>query len=210
MRILASDGYTMLYTPFFMRKEVMQEVAQLSQFDEELYKVRLLPFYRSHLPLLNTFFILLYEHHVFINIFKFSQIQAFVGCLICLQINRIYLYTRHTLFIFTPPPLYLPLPFIFTMPLYIHHTPLYSPRPLYIHHAPLHSPHPLYIHHAPLHSPCPFYIHHAPFILTTHTLYLLPPLLITTPLLSPRLLYTLHASYILISPGEAHPSQYPH
>uniref|UniRef100_A0A8P4GMJ5 Serine--tRNA ligase, cytoplasmic n=1 Tax=Dicentrarchus labrax TaxID=13489 RepID=A0A8P4GMJ5_DICLA len=31
--------YTMLYTPFFMRKEVMQEVAQLSQFDEELYKV---------------------------------------------------------------------------------------------------------------------------------------------------------------------------
>lgn len=29
----------MLYTPFFMRKEVMQEVAQLSQFDEELYKV---------------------------------------------------------------------------------------------------------------------------------------------------------------------------
>ena len=31
--------YTPLYTPFFMRKEVMQEVAQLSQFDEELYKV---------------------------------------------------------------------------------------------------------------------------------------------------------------------------
>ncbi|EFP04789.1 hypothetical protein GCK72_014403 [Caenorhabditis remanei] len=32
-------GYTPLYTPFFMRKEVMQEVAQLSQFDDELYKV---------------------------------------------------------------------------------------------------------------------------------------------------------------------------
>lgn len=32
-------GYTPLYTPFFMRKEIMQEVAQLSQFDEELYKV---------------------------------------------------------------------------------------------------------------------------------------------------------------------------
>ncbi|KAI5724077.1 hypothetical protein M8J76_015048 [Diaphorina citri] len=32
-------GYTPLYTPFFMRKEVMQEVAQLAQFDEELYKV---------------------------------------------------------------------------------------------------------------------------------------------------------------------------
>lgn len=40
LRILHSKNYTMLYTPFFMRKEVMQEVAQLSQFDEELYKVR--------------------------------------------------------------------------------------------------------------------------------------------------------------------------
>ncbi|XP_061830006.1 serine--tRNA ligase, cytoplasmic [Nerophis lumbriciformis] len=39
MRILYSKNYTMLYTPFFMRKEVMQEVAQLSQFDDELYKV---------------------------------------------------------------------------------------------------------------------------------------------------------------------------
>ena len=37
---LVSRGYVPLYTPFFMRKEVMQEVAQLSQFDEELYKVR--------------------------------------------------------------------------------------------------------------------------------------------------------------------------
>lgn len=36
---LHDKGYTPLYTPFFMRKEVMQEVAQLSQFDEELYKV---------------------------------------------------------------------------------------------------------------------------------------------------------------------------
>lgn len=40
MSILNEKGYTPLYTPFFMRKEVMQEVAQLSQFDEELYKVR--------------------------------------------------------------------------------------------------------------------------------------------------------------------------
>ncbi|XP_051907190.1 serine--tRNA ligase, cytoplasmic isoform X2 [Hippocampus zosterae] len=39
MRILHNKNYTMLYTPFFMRKEVMQEVAQLSQFDDELYKV---------------------------------------------------------------------------------------------------------------------------------------------------------------------------
>ncbi|CAH4029086.1 unnamed protein product [Pieris brassicae] len=39
LRILFHKGYTPLYTPFFMRKEVMQEVAQLAQFDEELYKV---------------------------------------------------------------------------------------------------------------------------------------------------------------------------
>ncbi|EDV25196.1 uncharacterized protein TRIADDRAFT_25588 [Trichoplax adhaerens] len=39
LRILAKKGYVPLYTPFLMRKEVMTEVAQLSQFDEELYKV---------------------------------------------------------------------------------------------------------------------------------------------------------------------------
>lgn len=39
LHILHRKGYKPLYTPFFMRKEVMQEVAQLSQFDEELYKV---------------------------------------------------------------------------------------------------------------------------------------------------------------------------
>uniref|UniRef100_A0A4W5JE15 Serine--tRNA ligase, cytoplasmic n=1 Tax=Hucho hucho TaxID=62062 RepID=A0A4W5JE15_9TELE len=39
LRMLHSKNYEMLYTPFFMRKEVMQEVAQLSQFDDELYKV---------------------------------------------------------------------------------------------------------------------------------------------------------------------------
>ncbi|CAD1480054.1 unnamed protein product [Heterotrigona itama] len=39
LRQLQAKGYKPLYTPFFMRKDVMQEVAQLSQFDEELYKV---------------------------------------------------------------------------------------------------------------------------------------------------------------------------
>ncbi|XP_071306163.1 serine--tRNA ligase, cytoplasmic isoform X1 [Agelaius tricolor] len=39
LQSLRARGYTPVYTPFFMRKEVMQEVAQLSQFDEELYKV---------------------------------------------------------------------------------------------------------------------------------------------------------------------------
>merc|ERR1719283_114290 len=37
--MLAEKEFTPLYTPFFMKKEVMQEVAQLSQFDDELYKV---------------------------------------------------------------------------------------------------------------------------------------------------------------------------
>lgn len=39
LRMLYAKGYKPLYVPFFMRKEIMQEVAQLSQFDEELYKV---------------------------------------------------------------------------------------------------------------------------------------------------------------------------
>ena len=39
LRMLQEKDYEALYTPFFMRKEVMQQVAQLSQFDEELYKV---------------------------------------------------------------------------------------------------------------------------------------------------------------------------
>ena len=41
MQTLMAKDFTPLYTPFFMRKDVMQEVAQLSQFDEELYKVRM-------------------------------------------------------------------------------------------------------------------------------------------------------------------------
>ena len=39
LRTLHNSGYKPIYTPFFMRKEVMQEVAQLSEFDEMLYKV---------------------------------------------------------------------------------------------------------------------------------------------------------------------------
>ncbi|XP_043255177.1 serine--tRNA ligase, cytoplasmic [Colletes gigas] len=39
LRQLFAKGYKPLYVPFFMHKDVMQEVAQLSQFDEELYKV---------------------------------------------------------------------------------------------------------------------------------------------------------------------------
>ncbi|EGC32704.1 hypothetical protein DICPUDRAFT_49409 [Dictyostelium purpureum] len=36
---LTKKGYTALQTPFFMKKEIMAETAQLEQFDEELYKV---------------------------------------------------------------------------------------------------------------------------------------------------------------------------
>lgn len=39
LKKLFKKGYMPLYTPFTMRKDAMQEVAQLSQFDEELYKV---------------------------------------------------------------------------------------------------------------------------------------------------------------------------
>jgi len=39
LAILREKGYEGLVPPFFMRKEVMQEVAQLSTFDDELYKV---------------------------------------------------------------------------------------------------------------------------------------------------------------------------
>lgn len=39
MHTLVEKDFTPLYTPFMMRKDVMQEVAQLSQFDDELYKV---------------------------------------------------------------------------------------------------------------------------------------------------------------------------
>lgn len=39
LRMLGERGFVPLYTPFFMRKEVMQEVAQLSDFDDQLYKV---------------------------------------------------------------------------------------------------------------------------------------------------------------------------
>ena len=40
LAFLRKREYTVLQTPFLMRKDVMAETAQLSQFDEELYKVR--------------------------------------------------------------------------------------------------------------------------------------------------------------------------
>lgn len=53
LRTLSDADYTPLYTPFFMRKEVMAEVAQLSQFDDELYKVYALVSLSVHSVLLD-------------------------------------------------------------------------------------------------------------------------------------------------------------
>jgi len=39
LRFAADADYEPIYTPFWMRKSLMAQVAQLSQFDEELYKV---------------------------------------------------------------------------------------------------------------------------------------------------------------------------
>ena len=60
LHMLDEDGFTPLYAPFFMRKEIMQEVAQLSQFDEELYKVRFLPI--PYFPLLRAYATLRFKH----------------------------------------------------------------------------------------------------------------------------------------------------
>ena len=38
---LSARGYVPLQTPFFMQKEAMAAVAQLAQFDDELYKARI-------------------------------------------------------------------------------------------------------------------------------------------------------------------------
>jgi seryl-tRNA synthetase len=39
LALLAKKGFTLLQTPFFMRQSVMAKTAQLSDFDEQLYKV---------------------------------------------------------------------------------------------------------------------------------------------------------------------------
>merc|ERR1712226_871253 len=39
LEVLGNASYTPITTPYFMRKQVMMECAQLSQFDDELYKV---------------------------------------------------------------------------------------------------------------------------------------------------------------------------
>ena len=53
---LEKRGYTLLHTPFFMRKEVMARCAQLAQFDEELYKVIFLNCWKYSLVFLSLTF----------------------------------------------------------------------------------------------------------------------------------------------------------
>ncbi|EER16972.1 seryl-tRNA synthetase, cytoplasmic, putative, partial [Perkinsus marinus ATCC 50983] len=40
MSLLVKKGYTALQPPFFMKKDIMAETAELGDFDEQLYKVR--------------------------------------------------------------------------------------------------------------------------------------------------------------------------
>ena len=47
-KFLYERNYTPVQTPFFMRKEVMGECAQLAEFDEELYKVKTCSSFRSY------------------------------------------------------------------------------------------------------------------------------------------------------------------
>lgn len=39
LRFISDLGFETIYTPFWMRKQIMGQVAQLSQFDDELYKI---------------------------------------------------------------------------------------------------------------------------------------------------------------------------
>ena len=39
LRFIDEQGFETIYTPFWMRKQIMGQVAQLSQFDDELYKI---------------------------------------------------------------------------------------------------------------------------------------------------------------------------
>lgn len=39
LRFLNERNFELIYTPFWMRKQIMSQVAQLSQFDDELYKL---------------------------------------------------------------------------------------------------------------------------------------------------------------------------
>ena len=52
LSLLRRRGYTLMQTPSLMRKDVMIKCAQLSQFDEELYKVLIATSYRSLIHIL--------------------------------------------------------------------------------------------------------------------------------------------------------------
>lgn len=41
LKFLMTKGYTNIQTPFFMKKEAMEETCQLSDFEENLYKIQM-------------------------------------------------------------------------------------------------------------------------------------------------------------------------
>ena len=59
LAFLRKRGFKPMQTPFFMRKETMGKCAQLAQFDEELYKVRLMKY---SLHAYHAFMVQLYLH----------------------------------------------------------------------------------------------------------------------------------------------------
>lgn len=68
LAFLNKKKYTLLQTPFMMNKDVMAKVAQLSQFDEELYKVK----YSYYIFLLLNIKIYKYFCHLMIKAFVVS------------------------------------------------------------------------------------------------------------------------------------------
>ena len=74
---LRAREYTVLQPPYFMNKDVMAGVAQLEQFDEELYKVSysfVISFPPTPLSLLLSFFVLsiIISHmHTYLYIYFF-------------------------------------------------------------------------------------------------------------------------------------------
>ena len=69
LSFLRKKEYKLVQTPYMMRKDVMGKVAQLSEFDEALYKVRFL------LSIFTTFFFS--THHCCWYFFSPDESEAF-------------------------------------------------------------------------------------------------------------------------------------
>jgi seryl-tRNA synthetase len=76
---LEKRNYVHLQTPFFMKKDPMAATAQLSQFDEELYKVSFLPFFYFLLLSSFDFFLLSWFCTLSKALIRFPFLSFFVG-----------------------------------------------------------------------------------------------------------------------------------